>query len=226
MAFSVIAYGGEFLNTSKETKTNLNDVSIEVGKYVKNNKDLLTNTGEVVATINDVPIYENELLYREGFASAIGQKNNTILDNFNALVRKKVILSIAKKEDIIATEREIQEFLSKEQNLMEQSDEYKKDIELFCENAGMSMEEYWSQYEYNIIKDMVTIGKLEKYIIDKAVSEGNLLKKTEKFDKDISEHYTKYLSDYKNNLIVQAEIEIKEGFKEKLNGFKKDNLIK
>lgn len=62
LAFSVIAYGGEFLNTSKETKTNLNDVSIEVGKYVKNNKDLLTNTGEVVATINDVPIYENELL--------------------------------------------------------------------------------------------------------------------------------------------------------------------
>jgi hypothetical protein len=72
----------------------------------------------------------------------------------------------------------------------------------------------------------VTIGKLEKYIIDKAVSEEELPKKTERFDKDISKQYTKYLSDYKNNLVLQAEIEIKEGFKEKLKGFKKDNLIK
>ncbi|RKL62732.1 hypothetical protein DXT63_09765 [Thermoanaerobacteraceae bacterium SP2] len=221
-----IAYGWEFLNADKDTKTNLDDAFIEAGKYVKNNEDLLTNMGEIVATVNEVPIYKNELLYRQGFASAIGQQNNTLLDNFNALARKKVLLAFAKKENIVATEQEVQEFISKEQNAMKQSDEFRNAVELFCENAGMSMEEYWNQYEYNIAKDIVTIGKLEKYIIDRAVSEGKLPKKTEKLDKDISKQYTKYLRDYKNNLMSKAEVEIKEGFKEKLNGFKKDNLIK
>lgn len=68
------------------------------------------------------------------------------------------------------------------------------------------MEEYWNQYEYDIVKDIVTIGKLEKYIIDKAVSEGNLPKKTDKIDKEILKQYTKYLKDYKNNLMLQADV--------------------
>lgn len=69
-----------------------------IGSYKKEKKELRMQKGdEIIAFVNDIPIYRNEVEYRKRLAEiAYGSRDNEFVDSFAAIVREKVFSSAHK----------------------------------------------------------------------------------------------------------------------------------
>lgn len=181
----------------------------KVGSYEKENKELRMLQGEeVIALVNDdIPIYKNEVEYRKGLNEiAYGNRENEFLNSFTEIVRKKILLDFAEKNNIYVSDEEIFDFIKREK----EDEDLNKYVKIFCENAGMTLEEYWNEYEYEKVKLLLTLKKLEDFIIEQGIQKGEIPKMSDKYDENIYQKHIKYVKDFKNNLMERANIQIKQ----------------
>jgi len=221
-AFS-ITYGSTTNTMAKEDE--LAALLKKVGSYEKENKELRMLQGkEVIALVNgDIPIYKNEVEYRKGLKEiAYGNRENEFLNSFTEIVRKKILLDFAEKNNIYVSDEEIFDFIKREK----EDEDLNKYVKIFCENAGMTLEEYWNEYEYEKVKLLLTLKKLEDFIIEQGIQKGEIPKMSDKYDENIYQKHIKYVKDFKNNLMERANIQINQNYKEKLNGFNNEKLFK
>lgn len=74
------------------------NIKDRIGNYKKRKKELRMQKGdEIIAFVNDIPIYRNEVEYRKRLAEiAYGSRDNEFVDSFAAIVREKVFSSTHK----------------------------------------------------------------------------------------------------------------------------------
>ncbi|TYP57673.1 hypothetical protein [Thermosediminibacter litoriperuensis] len=205
-------------NFNKENEDELAELLKRVGNYEKENKELRMQKGEeIIALVNGIPIYKNEVEYRKGLVEiAYGKRDDEFINSFAAIVRVKILSDFAEKNNIHVNDEEIFDYIKKEKA----NEDLVKYVKIFCENAGMTLEEYWNEYEYEKVKLLLTLKKLEDSIIEQGIQKGEI--------PQISDYHIKqkYVKDFQNNLIEKADIEIDQNYIEELKGFNNEKLFK
>ncbi|MGB9783495.1 MAG: hypothetical protein ACPLSY_11910 [Moorellaceae bacterium] len=128
---------------------------------VKTIKSAGVTSDETVAWVNGIPITIGELEFRKGLNQA-GGHHQSYSEVFNVLVEEKVVFDYAIKNRLLPTGEEVKRFVAEEQQQYAASDEYRKGVELFCQAANMSLEDYWNTYEwYNAFRFLTFIKSFE-----------------------------------------------------------------
>ncbi|AST57540.1 isoamylase [Thermoanaerobacterium thermosaccharolyticum] len=104
-------------NPSNEAnQLQLNNVFKNVGNFLRGNKDKLqVDKGDIIAKVNNIPIYKSEFELRKGLTLASDAEISNI-DNYilNKLVREKVEEYLASSYNLKVSQDEINSYIEKE----------------------------------------------------------------------------------------------------------------
>lgn len=133
-----------------------------IGDFVKGHKELLSqssdslqlkniNPDEIIAEVDGWPITVGELEFRKGIRDVAGLSSKVVTYNevFNDLVEEKVILSFAQKNNVLPTKSQVNEFIEIEKEWYNDNEGgYKEMVDSLLESSGMTIDEYWTTYEW------------------------------------------------------------------------------
>jgi hypothetical protein len=206
-----------------EQMESLDEVFDRIGPYFKNHPELLSaslkavedfnsiSDDDCVAKVNNVPISIAEIEFMKGLKDAFEERNSSYQSVFDMLVDEKVVFDYAMKNDLIPSKSEVDEFIAWEKDSYESDTEYQKDVNMFCEKAGMSLDEYWDTYErYNAFR-LVLFKKAYDHAISQAISNKQLI--IDNVD-EVERIKLKeaYWNSFKKELKKQANIKISKNY--------------
>jgi hypothetical protein len=192
-------------------------------RYIANNPEQLAHsvqaaedfynvTGDAIAWVNDIPISKGEFAFRKGLQEIFGAPDVEQFI-FNILIEEKIVLDYAIKNEIVPTDEQLKEHINYERDPNHTDEKYREIIKAFCEEAGMTEDEYYDSYEkYNAFRLL-----LNQNAYDYAVEEG---RENGKLILDQNDDFTlqhdkirKYWYDTKKMLKENACIKVNDNYK-------------
>lgn len=196
----------------------------QIGDFVKKNPNYLyqvrTNLKkndlspeETVATVNNLPISIAEVEFRKGLNNSAGFKYRDYTDMVNILVEEKLVLDYCAQNNILPTDKDVENYIEIEKGYYDDPNlDHKKMVDEFCENTGLSLEEYWNIYEWYNVYRLLALDNTCKDVIAKAKDAGKLPKKESALtQEDIQKEY-EYWKTIKKELKNNANIKINDKF--------------
>jgi hypothetical protein len=216
---SVVVY--EPGSVSANNPFNLIQKVKNLGSFLKGKDNLVSQSlinfntfntnSKKIATVNGIPITQEEFDLRIGMANSVGLTDKNAI--FNAIVEEKVILDFANKNNLNPSEKEVQEFIEQQKENYQQNEEFKNLVDALCLEADISLDDYWSKFEvYNTFRFLAN-AKVGDYFLNLAEKDGKITKQSTYQDKiNISKSYILPLK-------RQAKVELSEdkGFNVDLN---------
>jgi len=200
----------------------LDEVFDRIGPFIKNHPELLSaslksvedynsiSDDDCVAKVNNAPISIAEIEFMKGLQDALEEKDSSYQSVFDILVEEKVVFDYAMENDLIPSKSEVDEFIAWEKDSYESDTECQKGVNMFCEKAGMSLDEYWDTYErYNAFR-LVLFKKAYDHAISQAISNKQLI--IDNVDEKDPKLQEAYWNSFKEELKKQAKIKINEKY--------------
>jgi hypothetical protein len=169
---------------ASETPAN-SDAHLKAGQFMKLNPDLRKSLpsfldlkqapkGKKICTVNDIPIFNDELQFRIGLRKSSGLGDSSEKAVTSTLIEEKLLQSYCVANGLLPSEKEMSDFITNEKRLYDTDSDYRYGVDGICNASGMSLDEYWSQYEYYNVYRLLVSKKAFNAVIDKARS-SNLL---------------------------------------------------
>ncbi|MGF7401402.1 hypothetical protein PQ689_00505 [Thermoanaerobacterium thermosaccharolyticum] len=198
----------------------LNNVFKKVGNFLRGNKDKLqVDKGDIIAKVNNIPIYKSEFDLRKGLTLASDAEISNI-DNYilNKLVREKVEEHLASSYNLKVSQDEINLYIEKEKKEFADYPEANQMLQEMISASGMTSEEYWNTYEKYNVKRLLLFDKLYKTIIDNGIRSGNL-EKTSNATFSTQSEYKNYVDNIIEQYVKQSKISINDRYKDMFKNF-------
>ncbi|ADL67690.1 conserved hypothetical protein [Thermoanaerobacterium thermosaccharolyticum DSM 571] len=198
----------------------LNNVFKKVGNFLKGNKDKLqVDKGDIIAKVNNIPIYKSEFELRKGLTLASDAEISNI-DNYilNKLVREKVEEHLASSYNLKVSQDEINLYIEKEKKEFADYPEANQMLQEMISASGMTSEEYWNTYEKYNVKRLLLFDKLYNTIIENGIRSGNL-EKTSNTTFSTQSEYKNYVDNIIEQYVKQAKISINDKYKDMFKNF-------
>ena len=213
-----------------ESQKDFYDILISAGQAIETNSDLLSksiyflnNPGEkaenVIAVIDNIELSDFEYQFRKGIYEATGFKSSDDNTVFNTLVEEKMLLSYAAKNNLLPLESEVDLFIEQEKKFYNRDANTKKAIDALCSAANISIDQYWSTYEYYNAYRAVAFKKVFDNVISKGVKQ-NIVRALEDNNKvyyhsEIVKEQFDFYNQFKIDLKAIIDIKIEEPYKYK-----------
>lgn len=198
----------------------LNNVFKKVGNFLKGNKDKLqVDKGDIIAKVNNIPIYKSEFELRKGLTLASDAEISNI-DNYilNKLVREKVEEHLASSYNLKVSQDEINLYIEKEKKEFADYPEANQMLQEMISASGMTSEEYWNTYEKYNVKRLLLFDKLYNTIIENGIRSGKL-EKTNNTTFSPQSEYKNYVDNIIEQYVKQAKISINDKYKDMFKNF-------
>lgn len=157
-----------------QQQKNLDQVMAGIGQFVRSHHEVFANglkmpsdvpSEKAVAWINGLPISYEELQLRWELDRQAGLGSQKPEDTLKKLVREKAIMKEAISLGLMATEKEVEEYILKEKETAKQDPEFRALIGKIITAWGITEEEYWNVYErYNATR-LLTLDKLSRHVL-------------------------------------------------------------
>ncbi|MGF7397968.1 SurA N-terminal domain-containing protein [Thermoanaerobacterium thermosaccharolyticum] len=208
-------------NPSNEAnQLQLNNVFKNVGNFLRGNKDKLqVDKGDIIAKVNNIPIYKSEFELRKGLTLASDAEISNI-DNYilNKLVREKVEEYLASSYNLKVSQDEINSYIEKEKKEFADYPEANQMLQEMISASGMTSEEYWNTYEKYNVKRLLLLDKLYNTIINNGIRSGKL-EKTNSTTFSTQSEYKNYVDNIIEQYVKQAKISINDKYKDMFKDF-------
>ncbi|WKV07688.1 hypothetical protein Q2T46_08915 [Thermoanaerobacterium sp. CMT5567-10] len=208
-------------NPSNEAnQLQLNNVFKNVGNFLRGNKDKLqVDKGDIIAKVNNIPIYKSEFELQKGLTLASDAEISNI-DNYilNKLVRKKVEEYLASSYNLKVSQDEINSYIEKEKKEFADYPEANQMLQEMISASGMTSEEYWNTYEKYNVKRLLLFDKLYNAIINNGIRSGKL-EKTNSTTFSPQSEYKNYVDNIIEQYVKQAKISINDKYKDMFKDF-------
>lgn len=208
-------------NPSNEAnQLQLNNVFKNVGNFLRGNKDKLqVDKGDIIAKVNNIPIYKSEFELRKGLTLASDAEISNI-DNYilNKLVREKVEEYLASSYNLKVSQDEINSYIEKEKKEFADYPEANQMLQEMISASGMTSEEYWNTYEKYNVKRLLLLDKLYNTIINNGIRSGKL-EKTNSTTFSTQSEYKNYVDNIIEQYVKQAKISINDKYKDMFKNF-------
>ncbi|MBE0067663.1 SurA N-terminal domain-containing protein [Thermoanaerobacterium thermosaccharolyticum] len=208
-------------NPSNEAnQLQLNNVFKNVGNFLRGNKDKLqVDKGDIIAKVNNIPIYKSEFELRKGLTLASDAEISNI-DNYilNKLVREKVEEYLASSYNLKVSQDEINSYIEKEKKEFADYPEANQMLQEMISASGMTSEEYWNTYEKYNVKRLLLLDKLYNTIINNGIRSGKL-EKTNSTTFSPQSEYKNYVDNIIEQYVKQAKISINDKYKDMFKDF-------
>jgi len=210
----------------KEQKTNaLQRKTIEefiqpVGTFIKENPDFLSQSikslktkeidpEKVIARVNGWPITIGELEFRKKMRECSGLGSPEASDIFNVLIEEKVVLDFALKNDILPTSEQVKSFIEREKKWYEDSNgQYKEQVDAFLKASNMTIDEYWSTYEWYNAFRLQLFDNCYKFVVKEGQKAGKLPEVENGVTPEIEKQFKNYWQNKKKELKAKASVRI------------------
>ncbi|MEG6569712.1 SurA N-terminal domain-containing protein [Thermoanaerobacterium thermosaccharolyticum] len=208
-------------NPSNEAnQLQLNNVFKNVGNFLRGNKDKLqVDKGDIIAKVNNIPIYKSEFELRKGLTLASDAEISNI-DNYilNKLVREKVEEYLASSYNLKVSQDEINSYIEKEKKEFADYPEANQMLQEMISASGMTSEEYWNTYEKYNVKRLLLLDKLYNTIINNGIRSGKL-EKTNSTTFSPQSEYKNYVDNIIEQYVKQSKISINDKYKDMFKDF-------
>ncbi|OXT07314.1 hypothetical protein CE561_08060 [Thermoanaerobacterium thermosaccharolyticum] len=209
-------------NPSNEAnQLQLNNVFKNVGNFLRGNKDKLqVDKGDIIAKVNNIPIYKSEFELRKGLTLASDAEIISNIDNYilNKLVREKVEEYLASSYNLKVSQDEINSYIEKEKKEFADYPEANQMLQEMISASGMTSEEYWNTYEKYNVKRLLLLDKLYNTIINNGIRSGKL-EKTNSTTFSPQSEYKNYIDNIIEQYVKQAKISINDKYKDMFKDF-------
>lgn len=198
----------------------LNNVFKNVGNFLRGNKDKLqVDKGDIIAKVNNIPIYKSEFELRKGLTLASDAEISNI-DNYilNKLVREKVEEYLASSYNLKVSQDEINSYIEKEKKEFADYPEANQMLQEMISASGMTSEEYCNTYEKYNVKRLLLLDKLYNTIINNGIRSGKL-EKTNSTTFSPQSEYKNYVDNIIEQYVKQAKISINDKYKDMFKDF-------
>ncbi|KAF5039524.1 hypothetical protein DSECCO2_543060 [anaerobic digester metagenome] len=123
---------------------------------------------DIVAYINGIPIYKNEIIDRK---TKIMLLNNIESPNWSTnpveyVYRETYMYYYAAKNNIDVTDKEVNETLNFQKQQAENSEEFQKWIEEYLSRADMTIEQYWNVLAPESYRNSILKSRVYKHILE------------------------------------------------------------
>ena len=215
LLFSAFVINNDRKVSAVQQKT-MKEFFAPIGEFMKDHKEFLsqsadslqlknTDPDEIIAVVDGWPITVGEMEFRKGIRDAAGLSSETVTYNevFNDLVEEKVILSFAQKNDVLPTKAQVNEFIEMEKQWYDNNEGgYKEITDALLKSSGMTLDEYWTTYEWYNAFRLVTDKNCYELAIQQGKEKGEItedLKQADDFWKSLIKGYKE-----------KAKVEIKD----------------
>lgn len=182
-----------------------------MGEFFSGNKN--SDSGEVVATFNDISITKAEMeLMRNQLSldTSAGIDYKQDIAVVNEIITNMILVEEAKKQGLSATDEEVNEMLANQKKYYEEYPESAKIINDYCAGAGIQVEEYWTILEKQLpstiskfkLKDNISAQYREEHGIDKIIYSTEDLNNIQAI---YEKYYDELLDKYKDKIVYYTE---------------------